>query len=117
MTDAPNAAPRAPDNLAPSPRAPLGDLLFGWAFGARAGLLALAALAGTGAALVIGEYANPRAGLRLPFEDQPGFYAAVGAGAVIALLLIAAGLRWALVREDPYPADLFDPEARDDTHA
>jgi hypothetical protein len=108
------------DGVGPAPlraRARLGDALVGWAFAPRVGLGALAALAAFGAALVAAEYARPRAGLRLPFEDQPGFYAAVAAGAVAAALLIAAALNWLLVRERPYPDDLFDPEPRDDDHA
>jgi hypothetical protein len=102
---------------AAGPRARLGDILFGWAFAPRAGLATLIFLAALGAALVAAEYVRPRAGLRLPFEDQAGFYAAVGGGAVAGVLLVAAALRWLLVREHPYPEDLFEPEARDDDHA
>jgi hypothetical protein len=107
----------------PTREASLAVSIFGWAFTPRAGLLTLGVISALGALLVVGEYIQPRAGLRMPFEEQPGFYAAVGAGAVASVLLVAAALRWLLVHADPYAekpapaASVNEKEGRDDDHA
>ena len=90
------------DQKSALPPKPAAHGLLGWAFGPRAGLIFIGACGAVGAVLVGSEYVRPRLGLRLPFEEQAGFYAAVGAGAVAAALLVASALRWLLVRTDPY---------------
>jgi hypothetical protein len=103
----------APD--APPPT-PLAMSLLGWAFTARSGAVVTGALAVLGAGLVAGEYAHPRDGLRLPFEGQPGFYAALGVGAIVAALVAVAGLRWLLVQNNPYPDEDDRDKVQDGDH-
>lgn len=95
----------------------LAKLLFGWTFQRGGGTIALITLALIGLSFVAAEVARPRNGLGLPFEESPGFYAEVGAGAVIGLMLVAAALKWALLQPAPYPPEAIDQEGRDDDHA
>ena len=94
----------------------LASGLLGWAFGARGAAVIIVVLAAICAAAVTLEFAHPRFGLRLPLEAQPGFYAAVGAGAISAALLVSAALRWLLLRDDPY-TDEMERERVDGDHA
>lgn len=91
---------------APPPEAakPLATLLFGWAFAQRKPGPVIVALVLILAALLADEAVRGRAGLNLPYEPMFGFYALAGVLALLAVLVLAHALSFALGRL-PSPGD------------
>jgi hypothetical protein len=97
--------------------APLARVLFGWTRVPGIALSLLAGLGILGAGLVAAEFMRPRMGLQLPYESQPGFYAAFGMGAVVAVALAGALIRWLVEREHPYTDETLDSPPKGDGSA